>query len=281
MWDVHARIGGFTGSSLSIANCPTTPNSATVNTNCIAGYMTMYITASAAGLYMENVWLWTADHDIDDQSNRQLTIYNGRGLYIASTAGTFWLVGTAVEHHTLYQYQLANTKNIFMGQIQTETPYYQPNPGANVPFPAVASLNDPVMTSTQDAWGLRLLKSTAIYVYGAGLYSFFNNYSTGKSRLMRHSSGPRSVYLWKRVSYLFIQLVMTVLTMTRIACSAVGAGENCQAAIFSVDSTATGVSVYNLNTVGANSMVQIGGTSYASYAQNINVFPDTIVLFRS
>ena len=31
-------------------------------------------------------------------------------------------VGTAVEHHTLYQYQLANTKNIFMGQIQTETP---------------------------------------------------------------------------------------------------------------------------------------------------------------
>lgn len=32
-------------------------------------------------------------------------------------------VGTSVEHHTLYQYQLANTKNVYMGFIQTETPY--------------------------------------------------------------------------------------------------------------------------------------------------------------
>jgi len=31
-------------------------------------------------------------------------------------------IGTAVEHHALYQYQLASTKNIFMGQIQSETP---------------------------------------------------------------------------------------------------------------------------------------------------------------
>jgi glucan 1,3-beta-glucosidase len=31
-------------------------------------------------------------------------------------------VGTAVEHHTLYQYQFTNTQNIFMGFIQTETP---------------------------------------------------------------------------------------------------------------------------------------------------------------
>ncbi len=31
-------------------------------------------------------------------------------------------VGTAVEHHVLYQYQFANTQNIYMGVIQTETP---------------------------------------------------------------------------------------------------------------------------------------------------------------
>ncbi len=31
-------------------------------------------------------------------------------------------VGTAVEHHVLYQYQFVETKAIFMGQIQTETP---------------------------------------------------------------------------------------------------------------------------------------------------------------
>lgn len=53
--------------------------------------MSMHVTPSAGGLYMENVWLWTADHDIDDPSNRQVTIFNGRGLLIESTAGTFWL----------------------------------------------------------------------------------------------------------------------------------------------------------------------------------------------
>jgi len=53
--------------------------------------MSMHITPSAGGLYMENNWLWTADHDIDDPSNRQLTIFSGRGLLIESTAGTFWL----------------------------------------------------------------------------------------------------------------------------------------------------------------------------------------------
>lgn len=41
---------------------------------------------------------------------------------IESTAGTFWLYGTGSEHHVLYQYQLSGTQNIFMGQIQTETP---------------------------------------------------------------------------------------------------------------------------------------------------------------
>ena len=91
VWDVHARIGGFAGSDLSVGNCRATPGTAAVNTQCIGGYMTMHITPSASGLYMENVWLWTADHDIDDPSNTQLTIYNGRGLYIESTAGTFWL----------------------------------------------------------------------------------------------------------------------------------------------------------------------------------------------
>jgi hypothetical protein len=31
--------------------------------------------------------------------------------------------GTAVEHHSLYQYQFANAQNILTGFVQTETPY--------------------------------------------------------------------------------------------------------------------------------------------------------------
>lgn len=91
MWDVHTRVGGSVGSNQQVAQCVKTPASSAINTNCIAAYMTMHITPSASGLYMENVWFWTADHDIDDSSNTQITIYNGRGLYIESTAGTFWL----------------------------------------------------------------------------------------------------------------------------------------------------------------------------------------------
>lgn len=91
MWDVHTRIGGSTGSNLQVAQCGKSPGSTTINQNCISAYMSMHITPSASGLYMENNWFWTADHDIDDQSNTQITIYSGRGLLIESTAGTFWL----------------------------------------------------------------------------------------------------------------------------------------------------------------------------------------------
>jgi glucan 1,3-beta-glucosidase len=89
-WDVHTRVGGFAGSNLLLAQCPTTPGSTNINTGCIAAFMSMHITASASGLYMENNWLWVADHDIE-QGGTQITIYAGRGLLIDSTAGTFWL----------------------------------------------------------------------------------------------------------------------------------------------------------------------------------------------
>lgn len=130
MWDVHTRIGGFAGSGLQVGQCQTTPTVPTppapARPQCIAAYMSLHVTKFASGLYLENVWLWTADHDLDDPTSTQVTIYTGRGLLIESKDGNIWLVGTAVEHHALYQYQLANTQNAFMGQIQTETPYVQP-----------------------------------------------------------------------------------------------------------------------------------------------------------
>lgn len=124
-----------------------------------------------------------ADHDIDDSSNTQITVYSGRGLFIESTAGSFWLVGTAVEHHTLYQYQIAGTTNIFASQLQTETPYFQPLPNALEPFTAVTSLQDPLFScngvsgNCEEAWGLRIIDSSNILIYGSNHYSWFDNYS--------------------------------------------------------------------------------------------------------
>lgn len=91
MWDVHTRIGGFTGSNLQVAQCAKAPTSTAVNNACIGAYMSMHVTSGASGLYMENNWLWTADHDIDDSGNTQLSIYSGRGLFIESAVGTVWL----------------------------------------------------------------------------------------------------------------------------------------------------------------------------------------------
>jgi glucan 1,3-beta-glucosidase len=266
MWDVHARVGGFAGTNLLLADCPTTPTVATppapVNPACICGFMSMHITASTSNLYMENTWFWTADHDIEDPQLRQITIYNARGLYVAPGAGTLWLSGTAVEHHVLYEYQLSAAKDMYMGQIQTETAYYQPNPPAPLPVTLQASWNDPtfpaICSNTSgfnftgpntnfsnpcDGYGVRVTdKSSNILIYGAGLYSFFANYNT--------------------------------------SCSAIGSGAACQDKIFSIEGSSS-VSVYNLNTVGSQSMVNVNGRSVANYADNVAGFTDTIALFRT
>lgn len=59
MWDVHTRIGGFIGSNLQDLQCPTTGGAnslSPVRTQCIAAFMSMHVTPSATGLYMENNW---------------------------------------------------------------------------------------------------------------------------------------------------------------------------------------------------------------------------------
>lgn len=97
-------------------------------------------------------------------------------------------VGTSVEHHSLYQYQLANTPAVFMGQIQLETAYYPLNPDASFPFAPSAELLDPQFSSSCNngtgqcsGWGLRILNSQDIAVYGVGLYSFFRKYNNCKT----------------------------------------------------------------------------------------------------
>ncbi|KAK3331350.1 pectate lyase superfamily protein-domain-containing protein [Apodospora peruviana] len=286
LWDVHVRVGGFAGSQLQLEQCPTTPlQNNYVPPTCIAAYMSMHVTKTAGNLYVENSWLWVADHDIEDWNCTQISVFAGRGLLIE--ADRIWLVGHAVEHHTLYQYQIVNASDIFMGQIQTESPYYQPNPPAPAPFHQLNSdLHDPdfdfdckTVTYASSAnvangslslpghppcamaWGLRILGSHNIVGFGAGLYSFFNNYDTN--------------------------------------CSTVAAGENCQARIFWVgplvdvaasDTNGTKVggkldmstiAVYNLNTVGSVSMVTRQGTDVAAWMQNGATFAATLAVFQS
>ncbi|KAH8690336.1 pectate lyase superfamily protein-domain-containing protein [Talaromyces proteolyticus] len=79
MWDVHTRVGGFTGSNLQTEQCLETPATQippdAPNAACIAAYMPMHITPEVSGLYMENVWPWGTDHDLDG-NGQQITIYS-------------------------------------------------------------------------------------------------------------------------------------------------------------------------------------------------------------
>lgn len=182
MWDVHTRIGGSAGTNLQLEQCAKNPNAThAADASCEGSFLMMHITESASNVYFENTWFWVADHDLEiGADSQQIDIYNGRGVLIES-AGPVWLYGTASEHSQLYNYQLSNASTVYMSLIQTETAYMQGNPDANTPFTANATYNDPSFTTcTADncarTWGLRVVDSQDVYVYGAGLYSFFDNY---------------------------------------------------------------------------------------------------------
>ena len=239
MWDAHFRIGGALGTKLDSTNCQKFTAS---TSNCKASYLALHLTPSSSA-YLENVWVWTSDHDLDN-GHSQISIFNARGVLIESTNGPVWMYGTASEHHTLYQYNLVNTKNVVMGLIQTETPYYQSAPPAPSPFTVNSNLNDPDFSRCGAslpcamAWGLRVKGSSDVFVYGAGLYNFFQNYDQG------------------------------CLT-----------GENCQEAMVEVDGQSNGVHVYNLNTKASTKMVTVDEVGVVYQADNRNTFCSTITGF--
>ncbi|KAJ6469222.1 exo-beta-1,3-glucanase [Mycena vulgaris] len=118
VWDVHVRLGGAMGTNINAAKCPKTSVSAAT---CASAFLGIHITSSGTG-YFENVWVWNADHDLDDPNQTQINSFSGRGILVESARGPVWLVGTASEHHVIYQYAFNNAQNIYAGLIQTETP---------------------------------------------------------------------------------------------------------------------------------------------------------------
>lgn len=131
------------------------------------------------------------------------------------------------------------------------TRYYMPKPNALVPFSPIPSLHDPdfrascvgVEGNCAASWGLRIVNSKNVFVYGAGLYSFFSNYIT--------------------------------------SCSTFAAGQTCQSRIASIEGRAENVNIYNLNTIGSRSMLNRDGAMVTWYSDNINVFPSNVALYRS
>jgi hypothetical protein len=241
MWDVHMRIGGSAGTELQSNTCGKNPNvTAPANPSCEGAFLLLHVTSQAT-IYLENNWFWVADHELDLGDHDQVSIFNGRGVLVASEEGPVWMYGTSAEHSVLYNYQIANASNVYMALIQTETPYFQSNPDATTPFTTNATYFDPVFDSSASvdkAWGLRIVDSKDVLIYGAGLYSFFDNYD------------------------------QTCL-----------ATESCQSNMVSLENSA-GINIYGLSTKASTNMVSVDGTGAALDKDNRNNFCATIAMFE-
>ncbi|KAG5641516.1 hypothetical protein DXG03_004832 [Asterophora parasitica] len=170
-WDTHIRLGGAAGSNLENRQCP--KSGAGGLSNCYAAFLSLHIKPGATA-YIEGMWAWLADHDLDGDGRSQISLYSGRGI-LSESQGPVWLIGTGSEHHILYQYNLVNARDHFMGLIQTESPYFQPSPAAPGGFGVQAQWKDPSFPNgLGSSWGLTVTSSTDIIVFGAGLYSFFS-----------------------------------------------------------------------------------------------------------
>ena len=202
-WNTHFRVGGALGSKVE-TGCQDG------NNPCKAAFLLLHLTESAS-MYIEDMWGWTADHDLDLNYNQAIS--TGRGALIEATKGT-WLVGTAFEHNTMYQYNLASAQNVFVAMQQSETPYWQGTGGpyqAPAPWTVDSSFADPTFDNCQAndpncrmAWYELVNGGSELYIYGSGFWTFFNDLSTcqGSDGTCQDNAvdiqgSPSQLYWWK------------------------------------------------------------------------------------
>lgn len=119
----------------------------------------------------------------------------------------------------------------------------QNNPNALSSFQPLEEWSDPgfencFLPTCVKTYGLVIQNSTYVFNYGAGLYSFFNNYDSG------------------------------CITTT-----------NCQQYMVSIKNSEA-IYLFGLNTVAAQTLVEVDGVSLVPEGANVNTFCRTIALFE-
>ncbi|PPQ70366.1 hypothetical protein CVT24_013141 [Panaeolus cyanescens] len=235
-WNVKqpsgVQAGAAAGTNLEADRCPKSGAGGTAA--CSAAFLSLHLTSGSTA-YIEGAWFWLSDHDLDLSGEAQVTVYSGRGI-LSESQGPVWLIGTASEHHVIYQYNIVNAANHYMGLIQTESPYYQPTPVPPSPFSINTSFNDPTpFSGSPSAWALNIKNSKSITIFGAGLYSFFINY------------GQDCIN-----------------------------SRNCQAQIANIDTASTGINIYSLSTVATTFQLSVNSAGVINQANNLNGFASTV-----
>nr|POE48306.1 glucan endo-1,3-beta-glucosidase bgn13.1 [Quercus suber] len=100
--------------------------------DCRAAYNGLHLTSTSSA-YVDNFWIWVADHPSDGSSGGTRISAKG-GVLVEATKGT-WLAGLGSEHWWLYQLAYNGASNVFTSLFQSETNYHQGD-GSPAPPPA-------------------------------------------------------------------------------------------------------------------------------------------------
>lgn len=119
----------------------------------------------------------------------------------------------------------------------------QNNPNALSSFQPLEEWYDPgfehcFLPTCAKTYGVAIVNSTHIFNYGAGLYSFFNNYDSG------------------------------CITTT-----------NCQQYMVTIKKSEA-IYMFGLNTIAAQTLVEVDGVSLVPEGPNVNTFCRTVALFE-
>ncbi|KAJ4367429.1 hypothetical protein N0V83_007011 [Neocucurbitaria cava] len=182
------RIGGAKGSKVNTCSDPRT---------CNAARITAHLKETSSS-YWEHTWAWSGDLTVDGSGDVLASPLGG--FLIESQKGT-WMLGMgagqslitackprctanfmAAEHHDLYQVNINNAKNVYIGLMEAETSHWQGN-GTTVypPVPWTDSLtaSDPDFkwcsaTNAQCRMGLYQIirNSSNINLYSQGWWTF-------------------------------------------------------------------------------------------------------------
>ncbi|KAH8894478.1 glycoside hydrolase family 55 protein [Thozetella sp. PMI_491] len=164
------RIGGAAGSKVW--------NNCARPQTCNAARLAAHLTTTSSS-YWENTWAWSGDLDVDGGGN--VLASPAGGFLIEAQKGT-WMLGMGSEHHDLYQVNINNAKNVFIGLMEGETShwqgngttYYPPDPWSGTLLPSDPDFKWCAPNNAQCRMGLYQIvrNSTGINLYSQGWWTF-------------------------------------------------------------------------------------------------------------
>ncbi|KAK5657995.1 hypothetical protein OQA88_2549 [Cercophora sp. LCS_1] len=214
-FNTHFRVGGARGSTLH-RKCRTPDG-------CLAARLMVHLRETSSS-YWENSWGWTADHDLDPEGPGEVGLGDGEGETYPATGGGWliesregtWVLGSGPEHNVLYQMNIHNARNVFIGLQQGETAYWQgkgntllaPEPWGEYLLPSDPDFGWCAPDDATCRMGLyqRISNSTDISIYSSGFWNFV----AGPKREMCTSDCQDNAVLYEKNSRLFVYGLSTI-----------------------------------------------------------------------